>query len=182
MNNVKQLARRPATRIRPGHFPDQRVGMVLDGDADRGFDKRQPASWIYNILPYIGEQKLHDLDAGLPYDKTVMSVTMPSDGSLPPIINKQTAMLARIRTPLAVMNCPSRRRSTLYPLNWWGNLGYCGNLGAIAINPTSANMCARSDYATCASSALVDQYTGGPYTLQQGDDPSYQWYFGMPPP
>ena len=175
MNNVKQLALGGQQHeSAQGIFPSNGWGWCWNGDADRGFTKMQPASWIYNVLPYIGEQRLHDLDAGKPYG-TETSVSLNSDGSLPNVVNKQTAMLTRTRTPLAIMNCPSRRRSTLYPLIWWGNIGYCGNVGAIALNPPAPNMCARSDYAANCGSAEVDEYDGGPPTLQAGDSPTYPW-------
>ena len=35
------------------------------GDPDRGFDRRQPGAWIYNILPFIEQQPLRDMGAGL---------------------------------------------------------------------------------------------------------------------
>ena len=31
------------------------------GDADLGNDWRQPGGWIYNVLPYLEQQPLHDL-------------------------------------------------------------------------------------------------------------------------
>ena len=36
------------------------------GDADLGNDCRQPGGWIYNVLPYIDQQALHDMGTGLP--------------------------------------------------------------------------------------------------------------------
>ena len=41
-------------------------GFAWTGDADRGTDWRQPGGWIYNVLPYIEQQALHDMGAGLP--------------------------------------------------------------------------------------------------------------------
>ena len=35
------------------------------GDPDRGFNRRQPGGWIYNILPFIEEPPLHDIGAGM---------------------------------------------------------------------------------------------------------------------
>lgn len=35
------------------HFPSGGWGNHWVGDADRGFDSRQPGGWIYNLLPFI---------------------------------------------------------------------------------------------------------------------------------
>ena len=64
-NNLKQLAlgclnHENAT----GRFPTDGWGFAWTGDADRGTDWRQPGGWIYNILPYIEQQTLHDMGAG----------------------------------------------------------------------------------------------------------------------
>ena len=61
---------------------------------DRGFDWRQPGGWIYNILPYIEQQALHDLGAGLRN-----GMRRPEDGR----------QLADGQTPLTVLYCPTRR-------------------------------------------------------------------------
>ena len=34
------------------------------GDPDRGFTKKQPGGWHYNILPYMDKSDLHDLGKG----------------------------------------------------------------------------------------------------------------------
>ena len=61
-NNVKQLAlgcldHESVTK----RFPTGGWGFGWTGDPDRGNDWRQPGGWIYNVLPYIEQQALHDL-------------------------------------------------------------------------------------------------------------------------
>ena len=68
-NNIKQLAlgclqHESATE----RLPTGGWGFGWTGDADRGTDWRQPGGWIYNVLPYIEQQALHDLGAGLPWN------------------------------------------------------------------------------------------------------------------
>src|SRR5271169_4167733 len=66
-NNLKQLAlgclqHENLTK----RLPSGGWGYAWAGDADRGNDLRQPGGWIYNILPYIEQQPLHDLGIMLP--------------------------------------------------------------------------------------------------------------------
>ena len=65
-NNLKQLALGCLNHdSATGRFPCGGWGFSWTGDADRGNDWRQPGGWIYNILPYIEQQPLHDMGAGL---------------------------------------------------------------------------------------------------------------------
>ena len=99
-----------------GHYPSGGWGVRWVGDADRGFRYGQPGSWVYNVLPYLEQQALWEL---------------PADGD-PNTITETQKNRARemVRTPLAVMNCPSRRRAVLYPGGsslWAHNLGRDGH-------------------------------------------------------
>ena len=42
-------------------LPTAGWGNGWAGEPARGFDKRQPGGWLYNILPYIDQGTLHDL-------------------------------------------------------------------------------------------------------------------------
>lgn len=46
-------------------FPTGGWGCQWTGDADRGFDKRQPGGWTYNVLPFIEQRSLHDWAAAI---------------------------------------------------------------------------------------------------------------------
>ena len=58
----------------------------------------QPGGWIYNSLPYMEQQAVHDLQVG----KTGSS--------------RLDAATQMIQTPLWVMSCPTRRPAILYPI------------------------------------------------------------------
>ena len=64
-DNLKQLAlgclnHESVTK----RFPTGGWGEGWTGDPDRRNDWRQPAGWMYNILPYIEQQPLHELGGG----------------------------------------------------------------------------------------------------------------------
>ncbi len=110
-----------------GRFPTGGWGFGWTGDADRGTDWRQPGGWIYNILPYIEQQALHDMGTGLPQAQ------------------KYAAHLQRISTPLGILYCPSRRPAIAYPwdpASGWGGAPVVnggGNAGTLGRNDYAAN-------------------------------------------
>jgi prepilin-type N-terminal cleavage/methylation domain-containing protein len=73
-------------------------GYLWLGDPDRGYGRRQPGGWIYNILPFLEEKALHDLGAG----------------AAPQSAAKKTAAAKMIQTPLEAFNCPTRRPVQLF--------------------------------------------------------------------
>ncbi|MDX1961933.1 MAG: DUF1559 domain-containing protein [Pirellulales bacterium] len=80
-------------------YPTGGWGWGWAGDADRGFTRKQPGSWFYNILPYIEEPALHDLGKG------VVNQTL-----------KHQQHAKRAATPVAVFNCPTRRRALTWAM------------------------------------------------------------------
>jgi prepilin-type N-terminal cleavage/methylation domain-containing protein/prepilin-type processing-associated H-X9-DG protein len=119
-NNLKQLALGCLGHEQiQGFLPTGGWGWGWVGDPDRGFTKRQPGGWHFNILPFIEQQPLHDLGLG---------------GN----ITRRTQMA---RTPVAGFHCPTRRAALTYPFvhsNILVNLGpptviarsdYAGNAG-----------------------------------------------------
>jgi prepilin-type N-terminal cleavage/methylation domain-containing protein len=136
------------------HFPTGGWGWDWVGDPDRGFRRHQPGGWVYNILPYLEHQVLHDLGAGKPEPE------------------KRLAARTLARSPLPVMNCPSRRPSRLYPMVKLGNFVAFN----AADNDPSDRAVARGDYAINAGSQALDEYFPGPPTLALGDAPGYPWH------
>jgi prepilin-type N-terminal cleavage/methylation domain-containing protein/prepilin-type processing-associated H-X9-DG protein len=124
-NHLKQLALGCMTHENAtGRFPTNGWGFAWTGDADRGTDWRQPGGWIYNILPYVEQQPLHDMGMGLATEA------------------KNAEHMRRYCTPLSSLICPSRRRAIVYP---WASS--C----SLVINAQNPNIATRgvskSDYA-----------------------------------
>lgn len=131
-NNLKQLSLAALNHLDThGHFPTGGWGWYWAGDPDRGFGKDQPGGWIYNILPFCEESPgLHDL---------------PADGQPNELTRVQRVGSAQvIQSPLAIVNCPTRRSNMLYPLvaNEGGDVGF--------FNSITPGVAGRSDYAANA--------------------------------
>ncbi len=144
-NNLKQLALACLNHEQfLGYLPSGGWGYLWSGDPNRGNDKRQPGGWIYNALPYMEQQALHDL--GL-------------DGTEA----QRPELLAHMaQTILPGLLCPSRRSAVLYPYIYpapFYNL------------PSSLNQIARTDYAGNGGTLLSANMFiwEGPSSLAQGD-------------
>jgi prepilin-type N-terminal cleavage/methylation domain-containing protein len=135
-NNLKQLSLGMLNHEHVyGRFPTGGWLFIWVGDPDRGTGKNQPGGWGYCILPYIEQEVLSNLG---------------SDGDAAHWTNKQLQYSTqRIQTPLAAMNCPSRRRPVLYPMSYFG--GTWSPYGAYSVQQV-----ARGDY---AASCGVDRYS-----------------------
>ncbi len=55
----------PAHVDKHGCYPSSGWGSGWVGDADMGFGAKQPGGWIYNLLPYLGFDAIHDIGAGM---------------------------------------------------------------------------------------------------------------------
>jgi prepilin-type N-terminal cleavage/methylation domain-containing protein/prepilin-type processing-associated H-X9-DG protein len=117
-NHLKQLALGCLTHeSATGRYPTNGWGWGWTGDADRGNDWRQPCSWIYNVLPYIDQQAIHDLGLGL--NKT----------------EKYAAHARRLTIPVETFHCPTRRKAIAIPV-------YEGMINAVP----APSVAARCDY------------------------------------
>ncbi len=156
-NNLKQMALACLGHEQAnGFFPTGGWSFFWLGDPDRGFNKKQPGGWIYNILPYLEQQPLHDLGAG--QNNT----------------GKKTAALTLAHTLLTTANCPSRRPNMLYPNAYNGNTFVAYNAGGV-YNDASNNVLAHADYAANVGNALVVS-TLGPDSMDI--ESSYAWVDG----
>ncbi len=152
-NNLKQLGLASLNHENSiGWFPTGGWGWEWIGDPNRGFGLKQPGGWLYNVLPYIDQQALHDQGVGL---------TSQSAASM-------TALQVQFTTPLAFINCPSRRPVQTFTFV---------NGGSTApLNATPAAAVTRTDYAASSGDANNDYYMPGPASLAAGDAAGYGWH------
>ena len=125
-NNLKQIGLACLQHLEShGRFPTGGWMWRTCGDPDRGFAEKQPGGWMYNILPFIEQEALHQLGAN-------------STDAVRRAKGKE-----RAQTPLAIYCCPTRRRpvpgvtnslTSDVPLNIdpperWGRTDYAANAG-----------------------------------------------------
>jgi prepilin-type N-terminal cleavage/methylation domain-containing protein/prepilin-type processing-associated H-X9-DG protein len=95
-NNLKQIAFGMQSHVvTHGIFPTNGWSWTWFGDPDRGADWRQPGGWVFNVLPYVDQMSLYQLQAG----KTG--------------VNKWNAAAQVMQTVVPTMQCPSRRGGSL---------------------------------------------------------------------
>jgi prepilin-type N-terminal cleavage/methylation domain-containing protein/prepilin-type processing-associated H-X9-DG protein len=99
-NNLKQLTLAAMNHEAAlHHFPAGGWGSNLPknydliGNPQYGMDWRQPSGWIFNLLPYMEAQALHDIEAG-------------KNGA-----DRIDAANRLVATTFSFVNCPSRRAS-----------------------------------------------------------------------
>jgi prepilin-type N-terminal cleavage/methylation domain-containing protein len=91
-NNLKQLALAALQHEQQvGYFPSGGWGNHWVGDSSQGFGKRQPGSWLFNILPFIEEANLRALGSGLTG------------------FAREAAIARQNQIVIPMINCPTRR-------------------------------------------------------------------------
>jgi prepilin-type N-terminal cleavage/methylation domain-containing protein len=128
-NNLRQLALAALQHeTANGFLPSGGWGWGWVGDPDHGFGLRQPGGWIYSLLPYLDQRNLHDMQSG-------------TTGAA-----RATAAWTLIQTPLAMINCPSRRQLKLSPTWMTSASNYC-TLNFAGSAPPSPILVNKTDYA-----------------------------------
>ena len=136
-NNLKQLALGCLNHEEVyKRFPTGGWGYSWIGDADRGTDWRQPGGWIYNILPYIEQQSLHDMGMGLGAWNSSA---------------KKAAHTQQMSVPLGILHCPTRRRVIAYPF-----VPSSGTGGQGFFNANTPSTVGRTDYAANGGDSYTD--------------------------
>jgi hypothetical protein len=129
-------------------FPSGGWGHEWTGVPTRGSGRRQPGSWAYSILHYAEQGDLHSL------------------GSEATGVFADKLYSARLMTPLELLTCPTRRRSSPWPIS--SSYPYMRNprpFGAV-------DRVARSDYAINSGTSHVFRL-GGPSSLVEGDSDGF---------
>ncbi len=150
MNNLKQLGLASLQHLeRFKHFPTGGWGEKWVGNPDAGYDEKQWGGWVYNLLPFLEQDALHDLGAGARQSGNINS---PGDSAI------------RVGKSLGVMNCPTRRGGQTYPL-WTNNNEKPSGIwtlpnSRVVIETSTVASVARGDYAI--NSGV--RYSGTAYT------------------
>ena len=134
-NNLKQLSLAVAEHeAHLGYYPTGGWGWQWIGDPDRGFGRRQPGGWIYNVLPYLDLQAVRDIGVGLTENE------------------KKAALVKLAKTQISNVTCPVRRRPGPYP-----------HFRDSTVNADPCALEARTDYAMNAGDASQG-FIAGPST------------------
>ena len=125
-----------------GFLPTGGWGNYWSGDPDRGFDWRQPGGWLYNILPFMERDNIHDLGKNGDsthgdYDSTKAGSYSGSSAAL----RYSSGIGLAEQTPINDYYCPSRRQARIY---YAGNCVYVNLSNAGRPQPV---MTGQSDYA-----------------------------------
>jgi len=152
-NNLKNFGTAAQISLeRNKTFPTGGWGPRWVGWADGGYGVNQPGGWLYNILPYIDGQVLHDKNQGL-------------TGSTSPTM--AAAIAQQISSTNALINCPSRRGSQAYPdIPAMDPFDPTASSNSVGI-PSLTGQVARSDYA--ANIGVRYTQTGSTTTAPKGD-------------
>ncbi len=131
-------------------FPSGGWGHLWVGDPDRGYGQGQPGGWMYDVLPFLEQQSLHDLGTGgTPAEKKIAATTL-------------------VTTPLAMFNCPSRRPAKLYPhrddATGQSNRPLNPGEGGMRVDFADVAMIAKSCYAINGGT-FYQGYHGGPGSI-----------------
>ena len=101
MNNVRQMALAFLRHESARHYlPTGGWGYRWIGEPDAGYDANQPGGWVYNILAYTDYGDLRELGSGMTDDKS-----------------REAALMKLVTTPIPLLNCPSKRPLSLYPMS-----------------------------------------------------------------
>lgn len=128
------------------------------GDPDRGFDRKQPGGWLYNVLPYVEQESLHDM--GKDIDRSSYE-----NGDKKNQIGRANAAFVKF------LYCPTRRAAQSYPAKQLPT----------NMNASNLTMFGKTDYAANGGN-FKTTYTGGQAQTGSGscytDEKNCPWYRG----
>jgi hypothetical protein len=151
MNNLHQLSVACLNHSQKlTFFPGGGWGSNWVGNPDCGTGRNQPGGWIYQILPYMDQDNLHDLGKGG--------------------VNTNANNAARLSIALPILYCPTRRQAAAYPLG--------STCSVASVNPSTplltnqVSQAGRTDYAINGGS-IVFLHGAGPSSLSAAA--TYTW-------
>ena len=98
VNNLTQISRAFTSHvIAQGFFPTGGWSDNWIGEPDCGYGSQQPGSWLFSILDYMEQGNIRNQGLGL-------------DGK-----DRADAIWERMKTPIPIINCPTRRTRNIYP-------------------------------------------------------------------
>jgi prepilin-type N-terminal cleavage/methylation domain-containing protein len=159
-NNLKQIGTAALSHESfHGFYPSNGWGWMWVGDPDRGFDKNQPGGWIYNLLPYMEMNQVHDLGRGAPDAE------------------KRVAARKMCQIAVPTFNCPSRRPAKAFAE------AASHDRGNILHNVESDGLPthARTDYAINVGdyngpeNGYIDLRYPGPETMAAAESGTFAW-------
>lgn len=150
-NNLKQISLGILNHEQAQQsFPFGGWGHEWVGVSGRGSRGRQPGGWVYNTLPYLELNHLHQL------------------GADPAAAGADRIYSERLSSPVCIFTCPSRRPCSIWKVSdsrpYFSNPKPAGSVAAVA----------RGDYVINAGSSHVFSWPG-PSDLLEGDDPLTDW-------
>ena len=143
VNNLTQISRAFTSHVTAqGFFPTGGWGYFWIGEPDCGYGSQQPGGWLFSILDYMEQGNVRNQGLGL-------------NGS-----SRATALAERMRTPIPIINCPTRRTRNIYPTsgdtkyitqsNDHSFVGLKGTASSSVQPLSSVVECIKGDYATNA--------------------------------
>ena len=149
-NNLKQLSLGClGHENKLGFLPGGGWGSNWVGLADMGYGQNQPGGWIYQILPYMDNATLHDLDAGL------LGVSSGSQAA---------ASAKRVALPYGPLYCPTRCAAKAYPLTT-----------STPMFTNAVSTAGRTDYAANGGSFYIACGPGPSTTAANSPTSNYPW-------
>jgi prepilin-type N-terminal cleavage/methylation domain-containing protein/prepilin-type processing-associated H-X9-DG protein len=131
-----------------GHFPSSGWGWMWVGDPDRGFGRKQPGGWTFNVLPFIEQNNFYKVGTG-------EAIPAP----------KHDTNFQKAQVPIKTFYCPTRRSVQTYP-----NLGNFGYFNVNGIPP----LFSKTDYVACGGSNFNSaEIFGGPPSYEAGDSDAW---------
>jgi prepilin-type N-terminal cleavage/methylation domain-containing protein len=150
-NNLKQIGVAALLHVDTyKQYPSSGWGAAWVGMPEMGHGRDQPGGWVYNILPFLEQQSLHDMGRG-----------MTGDARL-------DANAQRLKTPISVFTCPTRRMSRAWPIA--GPSPHIRN----PHDASTVDEVARACYAINAGSVMEENPPPGPNSIEEAETFAWQ--------